>query len=118
MLVVLQNAGYMDPRGGGGGPSYILSPPAGGTIAYLYARLVPGECSFPAVRYCHVVGSRPVLVVVLRISCLVWSFRVRGGFVCPICWLGFGIGIGLLGAGFGSSVCAVVSFHLVGASCW
>ena len=66
--------------------------------------------------------------------------RVRGGFVCPNCWLALGVGIGLLalvavvlfarwlrfskllvsvwgwywsfGAGFGRSARAAVSFHL------
>ena len=40
-----------------------------------------------------------------------FSFCLCGGFVCPNCWLGFGVGICLFGAGLGRSVCAVVSFH-------
>jgi len=75
----------------------------------------------------------------MRVSRLFRSFRVRGGFVCPMCWLARGVGIGVsalvvvlfarwfrsakllvrgwcwywsIGAGFGRSVCAVVSFHL------
>ena len=48
--------------------------------------------------------------IVLRRRFSFWSF---GGFVCPNCWLGFGVGIGLFGAGFGRSVCAVVSFRLL-----
>jgi len=49
---MFQQLNNMDPWGGGGPPSYIHVPPAGGTIAYLYARLVPGEGLSPAVRYC------------------------------------------------------------------
>ena len=71
--------------GRGRPPSYILAPPVGGTIAYLYARLVPGEGLSPAVRYCprcrfaFGVGCSPSRFVLVLI--------VRGGFVCPICWL-------------------------------
>ena len=40
------------------------------------------------------------------------SFSFCGGFVCPNCWLGIGVGICLFGAVYGRSVYSVVSFHL------
>ena len=74
-------------------PTLLISffPRQGGVIAYLYARLVRAKACPRPPAIAHAVGSRPASAV--RVSRQCWAFRVRGGFVCPICGLPCGVGI-------------------------
>ena len=70
----------------------LVVPPGAGFVCP--QRWFASSVAPAVVVFAHVLGSRSVLVVVLRVLRLFWSFRVRGGFVCPCRWCAFGVGFG------------------------